>query len=370
MSQRRDIHDYLDGLLESGREAELFKTIGSSEEVRREFNEQFEIHRSARKLAASTTVPAAAREGLFTTLEITSSPEIQLPVPAATNNLRVSFLLSGCIGVILLVLWRLSGVSTFEPDSKVLLQQDVAKTNIHSAGNKPNDQIFFNQKPVQDTILLKKDIVLKASPSKKFILEEASINIEPVSQYNVPTEIQPVSIVQNSFIPRHSVIGPNLGSISFPLLEGIIDAPINVNFRSDATLKSFTTGLLYQVSPVEKFGIEVGYEQFNQEYQLQTAEEAIQVNHTQSIPTFGVTYQRIFPELSPIRSTQAFLQLTTGGTTEGMLVRGIAGVEILPFENVKVQTGIESTIMPYTKQNNWYMAQRTQIIIGLDIKFE
>lgn len=142
----KNIHDYLDGGLDSGAERDLFAAMGESDELRQEFADQQKLHGIIKKDMAVAVTPPELTNAVFAQLGFTP-PGVVSPIASAAPSFAgkvlawlggtTGYVLTG-IGAAVVTVWLLMPKS--EETAKHTAQITTTKTLGSPAGNSVEDR--------------------------------------------------------------------------------------------------------------------------------------------------------------------------------------------------------------------------------------
>jgi hypothetical protein len=377
---QRLIHDYLDGTIEPYMEEMLFDELARDNTLRREFHEQMAIHRSASSDMASISTPGDLGNQVFATLGISAVPvsDVRLPLTARRSFKTFTSLFAGAFTVMLVYfltaqLGDSPKVVKTAADVKIP-QEKIAENPVQIASNSEGENLLKEtSQNVFSTNNSFKNIALKPNSNGDFKAEKSTENVQPDFLQHTFNGISSVNALPSDSYSLKTGTQTPLSTQSLPdFINSLLKtypANVEVNFASTDLKKVNWTGtFLYDLSPADKFGLEAGYENFQQTI-TQSVNGTI-TKDTKLTPnvTVGLVYRRLIPEFSPFKSIVPFAQVYGGAATNGgitPLVKGKAGLVILPVDRVQLNFGYEAAIAPGSSRYN----SRFQFFAGLGLGF-
>ncbi|HYF03315.1 MAG TPA: hypothetical protein VEC36_08055 [Patescibacteria group bacterium] len=223
------------------------------------------------------------------------------------------------------------------------------------AENNATDNYIPNQKPNEEgeivTLGAQKEEV--SEQQRQIIADSAAFARRFAFKFTPQEEVIPTPPLLQNFMAFVR------GSAAYSLVRLNIPAP------SDPAFNNTSAGLLYRVDDRNFIGMEVGRENFMQQYR--GIEDGIPFRYEQNYPAIwgGAVYQHNFPKLVTAYGIQPFARIMAGGTEVGPLFKTAAGIYYEYNNSIGVNAAVEGTSLFYNHQQNWFSTQKIGFTYGV-----
>jgi hypothetical protein len=159
----------------------------------------------------------------------------------------------------------------------------------------------------------------------------------------------------------YSVVLRGTAAYSFPHL--------NVPSSSDPAFNNMSIGFQYRVGINEEVGVEIGRENFQQQYNGTEEGKRYRYEQIYSAIWGGVSYQRALPSISSSLDVQPVFRATLGGTQVGPLAKVSAGLMYEYNDKIGMLASIEGTTLAYSYQNTIFTTKKLGFTYGFLFRF-
>lgn len=145
---------------------------------------------------------------------------------------------------------------------------------------------------------------------------------------------------------------------------------LNIPPLDNPVMNNMAIGLFYKFDKSMQVGIEVGQENFMQEYhqyELGSLKRDIKQNYTAFWT--GVSFQYNIAEYGHTQKLYPFTRVFLGGTNIGPLLRGMIGIQFDYENSFSLFTGIESTSLFYRYSGNTFSTYKLGLTFGGSVNF-
>ncbi len=413
MEKDRIIHDFLDGSLSNEKEAELFYSLSSDDELRMELKEQLAIKNAIKGDLKAKTPKVASTMAIFSELGFTPPPVANIPNTgsAVTSPLsKVAAVLSKYTGFIAtgitaalttaVVMLMLLEPEIFSNSDLASVSKDKITVSEQNDNQNNNNQ---NQIPVisseedtkqesvatadnKETVVYKYIYITKEKPEAKDVAQVESI-VKQLHQSEPASRSLPSAIESKVVFPIYQspVSNTIVGAYRFDKTEEISSSNygIVIEFRSakDWTnsnglnpasyqdWNNISLGLFKSVNEEFMLGVEYRRENFYLDFKGIEGENDMykyEVYPNLSSLTAAVRYS---PDFMKFYDLSPFLQLSLGANNAGPIGRFFVGTEYSPHQSYSLIFGIDGSAMRYNFQNVDYTSQKYGIQFGASFKF-
>ncbi|MES2767297.1 MAG: hypothetical protein V4642_15585 [Bacteroidota bacterium] len=391
------IHEYLDGSIEAYQENILFDELARDSSLRREFQEQMALHRTAASDMAAISTPAELGNEVFAAIGISTTPFADVPAKTIASNRTFktwTSIFTGMFAIVVLYFLTARTEDSFkgnpENSSALSAKNAVPKTGNESqiqpennADRNVNGNIAENNVSQSSATVLKENSIKnpvsfknseKTEKQKGAFKNQGNQGLENDNSAEKFTGIYYVNALpSNSYVLSASANQFASGKTLAQFLNEILQTyPVTVQVNGATSFKSFdnfTIDALYDYSAVDKFGVEAGRESFEQNFTQSVNGELLKTTKLMSGATAGIVYRRLLPQFSAIENLVPFAQIYIGSPLTGgvatVLNKLTAGAMYKANDRIYIILGGEFAATPLSKQYN----SRTQMTFGAGINF-
>ncbi len=145
---------------------------------------------------------------------------------------------------------------------------------------------------------------------------------------------------------------------------------LNIPPLDSPVMNNIALGLFYKFNKNMLVGIEVGQENFMQDYykyEFGDIRKGIKQNYTAFWTGLSLQYNII--ELDDIQNFYPFTRVFAGGTNVGPLLRGMIGLQFDFEDSFSIFTGIETTSLIYRYSGNTFSTHKLGLTFGGHVNF-
>lgn len=397
------INDFLDGELDSAREAALFGKLANDSELRAEFVQQLAIRTAIQQDRATLVPPISLTNAVFAGLGFAAPfagagaltqtggmmstwlAKIGIPIMSALAAAGITYTVMQTVpvdeapGQAPTSGYTSQGAQQTPPDAGTVTP---AQTTDPAAAprviERVTERIVERPSPINERLVAENNELRARLADVAAQREQAPLQTQAAIDEVIP--IVPVDLTSTITVQRESqerVIGtmgvepisPIYHTPSFSLsMRGLNgqSAPFSVPAQT-GWYENVGIGMMYRLSPTSAVGLEVGAESFPMVFQGTRNQQVVQFELQPLATWAGISYRHVFPEIGT-SGFSPFAQGLIGGTEFGPLGRASAGVLYAPAGPLSFMIGVEGTALAFNHQNRWFTASKYGLTYGVLVR--
>jgi hypothetical protein len=393
MNHEELLHKYFDKTLDEQQESVLFAALSHDTELRREFNDYVSLNAAVQSDVGQYAPPAALSASVFKELGYALTPSLAEESTSATNRSSLGgmpYMVPIFIAVLSSVLTAfivLLFVQPYSSSKPVVQEVPVAiRTEVHN--DKTVEQQVAQTLPEQTTPVFienrhRKMEANTIEPDFEMVEEMRSVSLDneeykrvenvelyPVEKRVFPDQNYPLSVTvkpDEMQTQSDSELGIDVSMRSF--LSRSFPS-VSLPTGNTNSLNNLAVTALYSLSDKEAVGVELGREEFGQEYHQTLHGETVTVRQNPALWWAGASYRRELPELALVpEMIYPYGQTTIGMSEVGPLGRLLLGVRLIPEQKIIFSFGVESSFLAYPVENQWYTTTKLGFTYGITVRF-
>jgi hypothetical protein len=135
------------------------------------------------------------------------------------------------------------------------------------------------------------------------------------------------------------------------------------------SLNNMSIGLGYELDENHSVGIEIGQENFQQKYDGANGAEKYHIDQNYLAFWGGAYYQYTFEKSDDLAGIQPFARVFLGATQVGPVQKNMVGIQYRYKNHFSLYGGLETTVLLYRFQNNYFSSQKFGLTYGLNVHF-
>jgi len=393
MDKFEKLNEFTEGNLSEEQESSLFAELSSDSSLRMELKQLLSVNATVNLNRNNFKVPPVLKASVFSNIGLPlETPGLELPV---ANGLKstlskyktlISSFVSSAASIIGLLLFLNYTGNIGDGEIKTITKIEKVPVYIESNAEQTNvsDLATKNIEP--------KIIYLKSEPIIKYIQRENSENLyalHNIKRDNMYSSL-PISLANKSnndniiqgnntskFVPTGNYITDN-NSIQTNRSEkskftlewkGAMNWNDPVETVSSAKYSKLTNNSLalsYNLYNNFSFGADIREENFYQEFNFKLDGERVNVKQLPQYTTYSGFARVRFLNSDLFKN---FVQISAGANNNGLVYRGMYGIEFTPYEKFGLVFGMEYSSMLFKFDNVGFNANKFSLNYGLIYNF-
>ncbi len=358
----QQLHQLLEGELPESQEEELFWALASDDGLRAAFRQLLFLQRALPH--TSPTLPSALEDRILQ--RISSSGGVFRR--SRTWMVPLLSALGGAALTAIVAVFALRTPNSPSPTALLVPEPADVTMELPSSAGHPLAREGRLQHPTEPTPSSTSAVPASESPAPEPSLSPAVVLSEVREASSAPRAtflpLQPSLTLPNPGLLTPTAESP-LPPLRFSIRSlGIWEASspeVSLPSRAPLGLRNIALGIASELSTAHSIGIELGSEDFPQEFHSSTG---VLYRQRPTLLWAGAWY-RWTP---PTPHLRPFIQATLGGTLLGPLGKASLGAIVPLRAGLQLSVGVEGTLLAYRFDSRWFVTRKLGLTYGIAIR--